>query len=380
MVSDRARAAAGLISIGFDGKQLSPSLKEMIDLGIGGVVLFSRNIGNAEEVARLIFDIKRYADRPIICSLDQEGGRVQRLKDGFTPIPSMRRVGQVGNPALTRELGALIGRELRAVGVDLNFAPVLDVDTNPNNPVIGDRSFGMVPELVAHLGVALGEGMESEGVASCGKHFPGHGDTDQDSHFGLPSLKHKRARLEKVELIPFLAWCNAGLSGVMSAHIVMEAFDGSVPATMAHRVLRELLREQLGFEGIVFSDDMEMGAIVKFFGHEEACIRALAAGVDHFLICHSHAVARTYITAIESALGSGQLSEERVCEAQSRTASFTNKWVRPPATADLDMLDTKQAQSLIARLQTEAIETGTSQDDPTEAMGSVMHGRRNASP
>src|SRR5690606_31170698 len=159
------------------------------------------------------------------------------------------------------EVGRLLGRELRAVGVDVNYAPILDVDTNPKNPIIGNRSFSRDPELVARLGVALGRGMEAAGVASCGKHFPGHGDTEQDSHQELPRLSHSIERLRNVELVPFRAWAEAQLAAVMTAHVIFEPLDPKYPATMSKRVLDGILRQELNYEGLIITDDIEMKAI-----------------------------------------------------------------------------------------------------------------------
>jgi beta-N-acetylhexosaminidase len=205
MANELETQAARLFTVGFHGRAISADLSRLLARGVGGVIFFSRNVGQPAEVADTTSAIKRHAGRPVVIALDQEGGKVARLRQGFSELPSMRAVGETRSATLARELGALIGRELRAVGFDLNYAPVLDVDTNPNNPVIGSRSFGRTPELVSELALALAAGLESAGVAACGKHFPGHGDTSQDSHLELPRLPHSLARLEQVELQPFAA-------------------------------------------------------------------------------------------------------------------------------------------------------------------------------
>jgi beta-N-acetylhexosaminidase len=236
----------------------------------------------------------------------------------------------VDTPALARRLGQLLAFEVRALGFDLDFAPVLDVDTNPANPVIGDRSFSRQSEEVARLGVALAEGLESGGVASCGKHFPGHGDTAVDSHLGLPSLPHGLARLREVELVPFAAYARAGLASVMTAHVVFEALDPGLPATMSRRALTGLLRGELGFEGVVVSDDLEMKAIHAHHGEARAAVEGLRAGVDLFLVCHSHRVQRQVISALEEAVASGELPLQAVLDAGQRVARLLGRFVRGP--------------------------------------------------
>ena len=207
-----------------------------MDDGIFGAILFKRNVGTARETAALCRDIKTRAGRPFILSVDQEGGRVARLRgEPFTALPSMRELGQRGDEGLAERVGRLLAHELRAVGFDWDFAPVLDVDTNPANPVIGDRSFSRDADEVARLGVALGRGLEAGGVASCGKHFPGHGDTTTDSHLTLPRLPHDLERLRRVELVPFRAFAQAGLASLMTAHVLFDALEPGVPATMSHK-------------------------------------------------------------------------------------------------------------------------------------------------
>ena len=209
MHSDLERQAASLFTVGFYGKAVTDDLRGLLARGVGGVIYFARNVGSPAEVLELNRELKRVAGRPLVLAIDQEGGQVARLRQGFTELPPMRAVGATGDANLARELGLLIGRELRAVGFDMNYAPVLDIDTNPQNPVIGARSFGSTPELVTTMGLALAAGLEAEGIAACGKHFPGHGDTSQDSHLELPRLPHAMDRLERVELVPFRAAASA---------------------------------------------------------------------------------------------------------------------------------------------------------------------------
>ncbi|HLL87868.1 MAG TPA: beta-N-acetylhexosaminidase, partial [Tepidisphaeraceae bacterium] len=284
-MDDLERRIAGLFVIGFDGTTVPADARRLIDAGVAGAILFKRNIASASQFGGLCGELKRLAGRPFVTSVDQEGGRVARLRDdlGFTPVPPMRAVGAAGDERLAFDVGRVIGREVRAVNVDFDFAPVLDVDTNPANPVIGDRSFGRTPELVARVGAAVLRGIQSAGVAACGKHFPGHGDTSQDSHVDLPTLPHTLERLRRVELPPFRAAIDAGVASVMTAHVIFTPLDAKYPATMSRPALDGILRDDMRFDGVVVSDDLEMKAIAEHFGLEEAVVRGANAGVDLFL-------------------------------------------------------------------------------------------------
>lgn len=354
--------AARLFTVGFHGKTVSPELSGLLARGVGGVVLFSRNIGEPAEVVETTNAIKREATRPIPISLDQEGGKVARLRRGFTALPAMRAVGEIGSAPLARELGALIGRELRAVGFDVNYAPVLDVDTNPDNPVIGSRSFGRTAELVSELGSALAAGLESVGVAACGKHFPGHGDTHQDSHLALPRLSHSLRRLREVELRPFAAAVAAGIPSLMTAHVIFEPLDPLYPATMSRAVLRGLLREELRYDGLVISDDLEMRAIADHYGVEDAVLRGLDAGVDQFLCCHTAELAHRAIDAVVHAVERGQISREQLAAANRRIQTFTARYAHPP----LEKPDLSVLRSDAHLALSERIAHAADAKDPTE--------------
>jgi beta-N-acetylhexosaminidase len=327
---DLDRELAGLLCIGFHGTSPSAEVLELIRRGVGSVVLFSRNLVEAEQVAGLVGELKRAAPGPLLVAIDQEGGRVARLRaaHGFTELPPMRRLGQRGDEALAFEAGALLGRELRAVGIDLDFAPVVDVDTNPLNPVIGDRSLSRDAAAVARLGAALARGLQSAGVAACAKHFPGHGDTSQDSHLTLPRLPHPLSRLQAVELPPFTALARAGVAAVMTAHVVFEPLDPERPATLAPAVLR-LLREVCGFDGACVSDDLEMKAITGAFPLEVAAPGALVAGVDQLLLCHTAAAQHRAIDLLREAAETGRLTPVRRAEAAARVAAL-RRWAGPP--------------------------------------------------
>ncbi len=365
-----SRRAAQLLSVGFAGYTLDADLRDLIDRGVSGVVLFSRNVQNAEQVAALVAEIKGYAARPLYVAVDQEGGVVQRLRDGFTRWPPMRVLGASRDTQLAFEVGRLLGVELRAVGIDVNFAPVIDVDTNPDNPVIGDRALGSDPELVAEMGVALGQGLESAGVAACGKHFPGHGDTELDSHLALPIVRHERERLMSTELRPFQAWARAGLASVMTAHVVFDAIERGVPATMSSVILQDVLRGELGYDGLVISDDLEMKAVSAHFGVGPAAVVGLLAGVDQFLVCRHAQVAREVIEALQGAFVDGRVPMARLIDAELRTQRFLARWARPAQPFQPEGLCSAQARAAVERLQAVAASVAPHvRSDPTEPGG-----------
>lgn len=279
--------AGRVLVAGFDGREAPASvLADLAGERLAGVILFRRNVGSPEEVMRLnasLIEACPEASPPLI-GVDQEGGRVARLGPPVVKLPPMRRLGEHDDLALTARAGRVLGAQLAALGFSMDFAPVLDVDTNPENPVIGDRAFSGDPEAVARHALAFSDGLLGAGVASCGKHFPGHGDTDLDSHLALPRLAHERARLDAVELVPFRA-ARGRIPAIMTAHVVFEALDPGVPATLSPIALRALLRDELGYDGVIISDDLEMRAVYDHFGVAETAVRAVEAGCDLLLVC-----------------------------------------------------------------------------------------------
>jgi len=328
-MNELEKQAAKLFCVGFQGKSPPAELVELQARGVSGAILFARNIESPEQAAELNLALKEKAPAPFLLSVDQEGGRVMRLRAPFMPLPPMRVLGRAADPELARRLGAAMGAELRELGFDLDFAPVLDVDTNPANPVIGDRSFARESELVSALGAALIEGLQGAGIAACGKHFPGHGDTSQDSHLVLPSLPHALERLEAVELPPFAAAIRAGVATIMTAHVIFEALDARYPATMTRPALDGILRDRLGFDGVVISDDLEMRAIADNFGIEEAVVRGVNAGVDLFLVCHTPSKQHEAIDALIHAVEDGRVERGRLEEAGRRIDRLVERFVRP---------------------------------------------------
>jgi beta-N-acetylhexosaminidase len=278
--------------VGFDGKSLPASLSRWLAGGqVGGVVLFSRNIETPAQVRGLCREIRSAAGRgnpvPLI-AVDQEGGRVERFKDPpFTRFPPARACSLFccRNESVAEGVGAAIAAELRAVGIDVNFAPVLDVASNPRNRVIGDRAFSEDAHTAASLGIAFAKGSLSRGILPVGKHFPGHGDTSADSHEELPVVRTGRQTLLRRELLPFRRAARAGIPALMTAHVLYPALDGALPATLSRKILHDLLRKRFRFGGAVISDALEMKAIADRYGIGEAALLAVTAGCDVVLVC-----------------------------------------------------------------------------------------------
>ena len=298
-----------LFMVGFDGTEPPPTLVDLIrNYFIGGVILFRRNIKSHKQLAELISELKKIAgDRRLLIGVDHEGGRVFRMPSPFTQFVPM---GQIKSPATAYEIGKRMAIELKNVGIDINFAPVLDVDTNIKNPVIGDRSFSENPVVVAELGVQLIKGLQENGVVACGKHFPGHGDTSLDSHNDLPPLPHTLVRLESLELIPFRAAIDAGVKSIMTAHVVYEGLDKDAPATLSPIIIKGLLQDGLKFRGVVFTDDLQMGALAGRWPLPGACIRALQAGCDICLICRDNVAQKKAIEHVIQAVNAGEILED----------------------------------------------------------------------
>jgi len=318
MVDSRARRIGALLAVGIPGPTIDSDTRRWLeDLQPGCVVLFRRNFVDADRVGELTDALHALASQPLV-AIDQEGGRVARLTQPFTKLPAAARIGATGDPQLAYRTGRALARELRCAGVDIDFAPVLDIHSNPRNEVIGDRAFGRTPEVVAEMAIALQRGLLDGGIIPCGKHFPGHGDTIEDSHFALPSCARSRAELEARELRPFRAAITAGLPMIMTAHVVYPALDSSAPATLSPRLVQELLRDELGFEGVIATDDMDMRAVVDGYEPGEAAVLALAAGCDLVLVCQSLATAAQARDAIVAALVAGRLPESRMEEAVAR--------------------------------------------------------------
>lgn len=316
------REAIGqLFILGFEGHKASEALETFVrDLAPGGLILFGRNLGNPEEIAALTNALQVASPTPLFFAIDQEGGKVSRLPPPFTQWPSASVVGAVGSTELTYAVASAIARELMVVGINMNMAPVLDVLSNPANPVMAGRCYGSDAHVVAQHGIAFYRGLASEGVLAVGKHFPGHGDTAVDSHLALPVVPHDLGRLSAVELVPFACAIRAGIPALMTAHLLLPALDPEHPATLSRRILTDLLREEWGFRNLVISDDLLMQGIADSTPPGEAAVRFIEAGGDLMLICHDEAAQRQALVVVTEAVETGRLSEALVRASCNRIA------------------------------------------------------------
>ncbi|MDQ3035447.1 MAG: beta-N-acetylhexosaminidase [Myxococcota bacterium] len=320
MTSSLQRIAGRVLIAGIPARALPAPLAVLARAGaLGGIILFKRNLGSLAENAATIaalHDAWAEGDVPLI-AIDQEGGRVARLGAPLLALPPMRVLGTIDDPDLTRRAARVLGVQLRALGIGVDFAPVLDVDTNPDNPVIGDRAFGRDPDTVIRHALAFADGLAEAGVIACGKHFPGHGDTDLDSHLALPRIAHDRARLDAVELAPFRA-ARSRLPTIMTAHVIFDAIDASVPATLSRAVIEGVLRKELGYDGLIVSDDLEMKAVADRWGIAGSAVLAIEAGCDALLVCSDTArVVEAHAALVARAEQDGAFAA-RLMEAAAR--------------------------------------------------------------
>jgi beta-N-acetylhexosaminidase len=309
-----------LLVVGFDGTTATPRLKRLIQKErIGGVILFSRNIESPRQLSALTAVLRKMAgERGLLIGIDQEGGRVQRLPKPFTQWPPVNRLGAVHSHDLAYHMGQAIGQELSAVGVNLDFAPVLDVGTATKNPIIGDRAFSHDPAVVAALGLAFIVGLQDQGVIACGKHFPGHGDTSVDSHKALPVVTANADTLLERELKPFRHAIENRLASIMTAHVRYPAFDPEWPATLSPVIVTTLLRKTLGFDGVVFTDDLEMKGITDHWAPELAAVQAIKAGADSVLVCKDPNTQDAVLEELRRAVADGTLPPAHIQQSLAR--------------------------------------------------------------
>ena len=328
------RRDVGQLLIGsLPGTTITPELRSLArEFSLGGIILFGRNIEAPEQVAELSLDIQALASElPLWVSVDQEGGRVARLKAPFTEWPPMAALGRSGSIELARRFAAALAAELRAVGITLDYAPVLDIHTNPKNPVIGDRALAEDAESVARLGAAIVSGLQNNGVAACGKHFPGHGDTSVDSHLDLPLVEHPPDRIRRVECVPFREAIRAGVAFIMTAHVLVPSLDEEKPATLSSRIVQSILRDELGFGGVVLSDDLEMKAVAKTYSVPDAAVEAVAAGCDGLLVCSGNVdVQAATLEALVYAVEAGRIPYKRLEDALTRLRRAKERFLAAP--------------------------------------------------
>jgi len=346
-----------MLLAGIEGKKIDSSMKKMIaEQHVGGIILYKNNFSDVAGSVRLVNELKKANNgnpAPLFISVDQEGGKVSRLPKEFETMPSADKVGRTGDPELAKEMGVLLSEELNLMGFNLNFAPVLDINSNPKNPVIGSRSFGKDAELVTKMGIAVMKGLQEGGTIPVVKHFPGHGDTSVDSHLDLPIVNKSTKQLETLEWVPFRAAIENGTDAVMVAHILFPLIDPDAPASFSKIIINEQLRGTLGFEGVVITDDMTMGAIADHYGIEEAAVKSVQAGSDILLIAHGYNTERKVYDKLLQSVKSGQISESRIDDSVRRILSLKRKYglsdelVSTPAADDLPNDEIRQWLSLL---------------------------------
>ena len=334
--------------LGFEGPSLPDWLADLLSAGLAGVAIYPRNYGvhsqeglgcqglraanDPADLLALTTAIRRAAGRPVLIGIDQEGGTRFALKPPFTQWPSPAELGRLDGGAgsenaeyFIRRIAQAIARELRAVGINLDFAPMLDLATNPDSPVTAERSFGSDPGRVAGFGTSFLRGLADEGVLGCAKHFPGHGDGAVDPHFDLPSFAGTAERLAQHELVPFAAAIEAGVELVMTAHILLSRIDPNRPASISQRVIEGLLRRELHFDGVILADDLGMGAISRRYGHAESVVKTLEAGTDIAMLCHNDAAVPVAIEAVAESAEGGRFDPAQWAAGRARIARLRAK-------------------------------------------------------
>ena len=316
-----------LIMTGINDKVMTEETKMLISqYQVGGIILFANNLETVDQSIQLLNQIKLENEKnivPLFLGVDQEGGRVERLPE-MMGLPTNEEIGTKNNEQFSFEIGELLGKQLKAFGFNLNFAPVLDVNSNPHNPVIGDRSFGNSSEMVGKLGVQTIDGMKTQQIIPVVKHFPGHGDTDVDSHLELPIVDKNIAQLQELELIPFKKAIESGIDMVMSAHILLPQIDQEFPASLSEKIITGLLREHLKFDGVVITDDLTMQAISEQFDIGHAAVESIKAGTDIILMAHNYDEVISVYENLKSAVEHGEISERRINESIERIIQL--KW------------------------------------------------------
>ncbi|HEU4947801.1 MAG TPA: beta-N-acetylhexosaminidase [Kribbella sp.] len=315
------RDATGTLIVGFTGTTAPDDLRRAVAAGLAGVILFTRNVADADQVATLTAALR--AERPdLLIAIDHEGGEFSHLAPANPwPLASPRSLGELDDPDLTRASARDAAATLASLGIDVMLAPSVDVNSNPANPIISTRSFGTTAELVSRHGVAFVEGVQEAGIAACPKHFPGHGDVAVDSHLALPRVDRSVAEVTAVELAPFAATVAAGADLVMSAHIVFSAYDDA-PASLSRRILTGLLREELGFTGVITTDALEMGAITATRSIEDAAVASIRAGADLAMVAIGEADPRLLTARLVDAVNDGSLDAERLADAAARVRAL----------------------------------------------------------
>ncbi|WP_194841311.1 beta-N-acetylhexosaminidase [Salinibacillus xinjiangensis] len=318
-----------MLMVGFMGDSYNAELEAYINqYQVGGLILFERNIKDTAQTVALLNQMKEknQGQIPLFLSLDEEGGRVSRVPDEFSSLPAARKIGELNQPKLSYRFGQTIAQEIKSLGFNMNYAPVLDVNNNPSNPIIGERAFGTSPKEVITHGVAVMEGMRSSGVIPVVKHFPGHGDTSKDSHLSLPTIHKDLSELHKVELKPFKAAIKADVDAIMIAHLLLPKLDSKKPSSLSKPIITELLRNQLNYNGLVITDDLTMKAVTNQMSVSDAAVQSVKAGNDLLLIAHHKQNVVETFQKLKQAVLSGEISESRINESVYRILKAKEKY------------------------------------------------------
>lgn len=319
-----------MVIAGIDKYSFDSNAESLLkDYKAGGFIILNQNVKNTNQLLKLINDIKTgnlKNNIPLFLSIDQEGGRIDRMPKIINRYPTNKEIGDKNSENLSYNIGSSLGFEVKSFGFNMDFAPVLDINSNPKNPIIGDRSFGSNADIVGRLGIQTMKGINSQGVISIVKHFPGHGDTSVDSHLGLPVVNNDLERLKSFELLPFQEAVKNNADGIMAAHILFPKIDPDNPASFSKIIINDILRNYLNFSGIIITDDMTMGAVVKNYDIGKAAIKSVAAGCDIVLVCHDYDKEVEVIKALRSAVNDGELTEDRIDESLRRILKLKKKY------------------------------------------------------
>ena len=317
-----------MIITGFNGSEYNDDMDRLInEYKVGGVILFARNIEDSNQMIDLTRALQENNNNlPLFISIDEEGGRVSRLPDDVEKFPSAFTIGLINDQQTAYENGKEIGYTLKRLGINLDYAPVLDIYSNENNTVIGDRAFSKEESIVSTMGIATMEGIEDADIIPVVKHFPGHGDTEVDSHYGLPIVYKTLEELRNFEFIPFVKAIESGCDVIMVSHIILNEVDSSNPASLSKIVISDLLRKDLEFDKVVITDDMSMGAITSIMSIEEACIKSIEAGCDILLLGNAYEEIEQVINSIKLKLYNGEISEEQINKSVKRILELKKKY------------------------------------------------------
>lgn len=320
-----------LVIVGLDGYTMNNNTNNLIkDHKVGGFILFRDNIDTSNQLVSLINSLKTTNSQnktPLFISIDEEGGRVSRIPNEIKKLPSNQVIGKKNDGDLSYNIGEIIAEELKTFGFNMDFAPVLDINSNPNNPVIGDRAFGNTTDIVNNLGIKTMEGMIDNNIIPVVKHFPGHGDTSVDSHVGLPVVNKDLTKLNDFELIPFKEAIKNKVDAIMVSHILLNKIDAAYPASMSKVIITDILRETLKFNGVVITDDMTMAAIIKYNDIGDAAIKSFNAGSDIILVCHEYDNELKVIDSLKAAVQNNVISEKRLNESVYRILKLKEKYI-----------------------------------------------------